>query len=193
MNSEIEGVVIPADTEEIGDEAFRGCAKLKYVTFERNQTSEKAVSDSAKPGKAMLPRTLKKIGHGVFSGCEGIKEICAEEGCEASLSLAGMPDSVGVHLPLETMVGGAKLRDLRSCKQVVIPEGVERIWNQWFWGSDIESVEVPASVKEIGADAFYDCRKLKSVTFAPKGGLERIVAGCFHRAGIETIAIPKGV
>ena len=46
-------------------------------------------------------------------------------------------------------------------KNVVIPEGTERIGNCWFWGSEIKSVVVPVSVREIGADAFYGCKNLK--------------------------------
>ena len=46
-------------------------------------------------------------------------------------------------------------------KDVVIPEGIEKIGNHWFWGSGIESVTVPASVREIGPDAFYKCKSLK--------------------------------
>ena len=41
--------------------------------------------------------------------------------------------------------------DLRNCKEAVIPEGAERIGNHWFWGSEVKSVVIPASVREIGA------------------------------------------
>ena len=64
------------------------------------------------------------------------------------------------------MVGGVRIWDLRDCKNIVIPEGVKRIGNHWFWGSEVESVEIPASAKEIGADAFCNCKNLKSVTLA---------------------------
>ena len=71
-------------------------------------------------------------------------------------------------------MGSTRVWDLRNLKQVVIPEGIERIGNQWFWGSDIESIEIPATAKEIGADAFYNCKNLKSVTFADGSKLEKI-------------------
>ena len=59
------------------------------------------------------------------------------------------------------MVGDKKIWDLRNCKYVVIPERMERIGNHWFWGSGIKYVTVPASVREIGVDAFYGCESLK--------------------------------
>ena len=113
-----------------------------------------------------------------------------EDSCEASLIDVELPDSVLVGPPPETMVGNARVLDLRDCKEVVIPEGVEKIGNQWFWGSKIETVEIPASVREIGADAFGNCRDLKSVTFAEGSQLEKIGGGCFHNATINELAFP---
>ena len=72
-----------------------------------------------------------------------------------------------------------KILDLRNCKHMVIPDGVEKIGNHWFCGSEIESVEIPASVKEIGVDAFFRCKNLKSVVFAENGKLEKIRAEVF--------------
>ena len=55
-------------------------------------------------------------------------------------------------------------------KDVVIPEGTEKIGNHWFWRSEINSVIIPASVREIHARAFYDCRNLKRVVFQGTAG-----------------------
>lgn len=62
-------------------------------------------------------------------------------------------------------VGGQFLRDLRRLRDVVIPEGVERIGDKWFAGSWVESVEIPASITEIGESAFFSCKRLKRVAF----------------------------
>ena len=70
-----------------------------------------------------------------------------EDGCEVDLYLAGVPDSTQVGPFLETAVGSVRVWDLRKCKHVVIPEGAERIGNHWFYGCDIKSVRIPASVK----------------------------------------------
>ena len=68
--------------------------------------------------------------------------------------------------PTETMVRSLKLWDLRELKEVSIPSGAERIGNHWFYRCDIESVEIPASVKYIDACAFCNCESLKRVKFA---------------------------
>ena len=45
-------------------------------------------------------------------------------------------------------------------KNVVIPDGVERVGAYWFLGSGVENMEIPAGVREIGEYAFYNCRHL---------------------------------
>ena len=59
------------------------------------------------------------------------------------------------------LTGGMSIQDLRKMKDVAIPEGTKRIGNYWFWDSWMESITVPASVKEIGVEAFYRCKNLK--------------------------------
>ena len=76
-------------------------------------------------------------------------------------------------------------------KEMVIPEGTERIGNHWFCCSEVEKVEIPASVREIGADAFYGCKSLTRVTFALGSKLEKIRSGSFCETGIERVVVPK--
>ena len=52
---------------------------------------------------------------------------------------------------------------------------------------------IPASLREIRADSFYNCEGLKSVTFAPGGKLETIGSRSFSNTVIEKVVIPKGV
>ena len=59
-------------------------------------------------------------------------------------------------------------------KNIIIPEGTEKIENYWFWRSEIESVTIPTSVREIGPDVFYNCRQLKRVTIAVGSQLEKL-------------------
>lgn len=84
-----------------------------------------------------LPRSLKEIGGNAFEECHGLRTIYVEDGCEATLSCAQMPPSTRVELATEIEIGGVPLSELRKRRELVIPEGCERIGNHWFYGSDV--------------------------------------------------------
>ena len=51
-----------------------------------------------------------------------------------------------------------------SVTEVVVPEGVEAIYNSVFQNKTaITSVSLPSTLKTIGADAFYGCTLLRTV------------------------------
>ena len=56
-----------------------------------------------------LPSTLKEIGCNAFRGCGNLKTIYVEDGCEASLVDAYLPNSIHI-IPLSTdLVGGVSI------------------------------------------------------------------------------------
>ena len=140
-----------------------------------------------------LPRTLKGVGKDVFGRCYNLRAIRLEGDREADLAGVGVSCSVRIILPSVTFPGGASLEDLRQTKSVVIPDGVERVGAYWFRRSEVESVEIPASVREIGEEAFYGCSGLKQVVFAAGSRLESIGVRCFCSTGLERVVIPKEV
>ena len=76
---------------------------------------------------------------------------------------------------------------------MIIPEGTEYIGERWFMNCQVENLMIPASVTAIENEAFYNCKHLKSVTFAKGSRLEKIGSRCFYGTGIEKIVIPRGV
>lgn len=61
----------------------------------------------------------------------------------------------------QNIMGDKFFANLRKQKSVAIPDGVQTFGEQWFKNSEVESVAVSASVKEIGSDTFYNCRNLR--------------------------------
>ena len=151
-------VVIPDGVQKIGKQWFKN-TNIESVT---------------------IPKSVEEVGLYAFYGCEKFQKICVEDGCEASLFMTGVSKSVTVGPLPETMVGSAKVWDLRKQKNVVVPDGVERIGNQWFWGCEVESVTVPGSVREIGANAFSECKSLREVVFQGQSKLKIIGKGAFN-------------
>ena len=104
-----------------------------------------------------------------------------------------MRDSVIV-LPADITVGCSSPRDVRKRKHVVIPKGMERIGWRWFMDSGVESVAIPASVREISANAFRCCRRLREVVFEKRSMLTRIGESAFEGCGsLAKIDLPDGL
>lgn len=115
-----------------------------------------------------LPRVLKEVQCGAFRKCDNLKTTYVADGCEADLSNF-VPNVIKI-VPLSDAISrGLCVSDLQAQKSVVIPEGTEKIGSRLFWGSGVESVEIPASVREIGTEAFCNCRKLSRVVLTGAG------------------------
>lgn len=54
-----------------------------------------------------------------------------------------------------------------TVRSVVLNEGLEKLGRRSFMDSSIQRVTIPASVIVVGAEAFCNCRRLKSVNFTP--------------------------
>lgn len=52
---------------------------------------------------------------------------------------------------------------------------------------------VPGSVREIGTEAFCNCKNLGRVVFAEDNVLERIGERCFSGSGIEELTLPNAL
>ena len=83
-----------------------------------------------------------------------------------------------------------------SDKNITIPseiDGLKVIYVSGFVGNQtIESVVIPETVKELGYNAFANCKKLKSVTL--NEGLESILDSAFFMCpSLKKIRIPKSV
>lgn len=46
-------------------------------------------------------------------------------------------------------------------------------------------------MKEIGANAFYECKNLKKIMFTKGSQLEKIAGGCFYGSGVEELTFPS--
>ena len=69
-------------------------------------------------------------------------------------------------------LGQEAFRYCTRLKEVVLPEGLEKINYAAFFESGIENITIPESVKEIGNSAFDDCYNLKSINIPD--GVSRI-------------------
>lgn len=179
--------------KQIAKCAFKNCTLLQRVIFQKDSCLEK-IGTSCFENSGLcdisLPKRIKDVSRDAFLGCDKLENVFMEEGSQICLAEVEFPSATQVTPAANVLIGNDKLADLRRLRDVSFPEGTVRIGNYWFFGSGVENVTVPASVKTIGVDAFCNCKNLKSVTFADGSTVEQIESGCFYGSKLAEIELP---
>ena len=136
----LEGINLPDTLTKIEDEAFLGCKALTAIT---------------------IPAKLKTIGGSAFCGCP-LTTITFTDG--SKLTEIGERAFKGVAIQTLIIPKGVKklgswaFAECKNLKTVVLPEGIE-IFEK--------SINIPASLTNLGHNAFKGCTALKNITVDP--------------------------
>lgn len=95
--------------------------------------------------RVFIPKSVTEIKASAFEDCKNLREVVIEAGSRLR--------TLGKYV----FNGCSRLRSIE------IPDGVERIGNECFRHSGIEEITFPSALREIGANAFDDCKNLKTV------------------------------
>ena len=202
----IEGsYAVKDDTEEIGDNAFWGCAFLRNVavpnTVER--IGDEAFARCISLESVCIPASVEKMGKNPFVDLDS-KVINNESeayvidnkilySADRTRLVSCLTDAAMVIVPKTVRVIGSLAFTRRAkLKKVQLPDGLERIGRDAFSDCDaLEEVVIPASVKTIAPYAFGGCENLKKVTFLGEvTSLSRTAfSDCFN---LYTILVPQG-
>ncbi len=202
----IEGsYAVKDDTEEIGDNAFWGCAFLRNVavpnTVER--IGDEAFARCISLESVCIPASVEKMGKNPFVDLDS-KVINNESeayvidnkilySADRTRLVSCLTDAAMVIVPNTVRVIGSLAFTRRAkLKKVQLPDGLERIGRDSFSDCDaLEEVVIPASVKTIAPYAFGGCESLKKVTFLGEvQSLSRTAfSDCFN---LYTILVPAG-
>lgn len=202
----IEGsYAVKDDTEEIGDNAFWGCAFLRKVAVPNTvvRIGDEAFARCISLESVCIPASVEKIGKNPFVDLDS-KVINNESeayvidnkilyGADRTRLVSCLTDAAMVIVPKTVRVIGSLAFTRRAkLKKVQLPDGLERIGRDSFSDCDaLEEVVIPASVKTIAPYAFGGCESLKKVTFLGEvQSLSRTAfSDCFN---LYTILVPAG-
>ena len=190
-NNSIEDIVIGNGVVEVGGSAFRYCRGLRSVSMTDDVTAigSAAFAYCESLSSVEFSNNLTEIPTNVFQGCTSLKTfiIPSKVNIIHSGAFNGCTSLTGVDL---ANVDSIQLNAFNNCsdlQSIIIPRSMKSIDNSafngcnslkviefdcpeigsWFNGKNsIEEIIVKDGVTEIGASAFSDCQRLKSVSMA---------------------------
>ncbi|MBQ9744264.1 MAG: leucine-rich repeat protein [Clostridia bacterium] len=199
-NINIEEVYILG--ESIGNNAFYGCIRLKYVHLADGVEilSREAFHDCVSLERINFPSGLEELGEYAFENCIGLKDIIIDPntkingigdrtfiGC-TSLESIFIPDSV-------TFIDYMAFRDCYNLKTVIFGENsrVSRIGEGAFIDcKSLESFRFPSNVIVIEKDVFSGCTSMQEVIISDE--ILTIKTNAFRECNaLKEILIPSSV
>lgn len=187
---QIKSLKLPSTLKEIGKEAFAHCNELKSLKLEDGVETigSDAFSWCFDLESINIPSSVKTISIGVgilpFFQDYGLKSITVASENKNYCSIDNVLFSKDKTLLYQYPTA-------KDDTNFTIPDGVVKIGEDSFFGSKLNSVTIPSSVKIIGAEAFGLCDKLSTVTL--ENGIEEIQACAFMRCSFKNIKLPKSL
>lgn len=187
--------VIPDNVTTIKINAFYNCGKMNNLVIGSSvETIEESAFQNCIEisGKLEIPDSVTKIGVAAFRGCRKINELIIGdglnrindytfEGCSAisSLSIGNSVKNIGKYaftnchsvgtLTIPSSVTSVDYMGFASCglNSVTLSEGLVKIGESAFAvNQELKSIQIPASVEDIGLRVFDACLNLEEITVA---------------------------
>ncbi len=168
--------------------AFGGCESLTELSLPSGLECIEASAFSGSGLKSFhLPETVIEIEipsdtmeSNLFANCKGLTEITCDE-----------------NNPVFRAEGNCLIRRedsavVAGCKTSVIPDGVKKIEQRAFASSAVTKMVFPASVTEIGKEAFYFATELEEIALPE--GLVSVGYLAFHECPeLQSVTLPESV
>ena len=188
---------IPSEIEGLPVEAIKGCigcTKLKKVII---PDSVKRVATQFYGSELFNSQKGIKYAGKWLIGCDdSVTDAVIKDGtvgiAEYAFNETNAPNIKSITIP-ESMT---EIQDYALCgssaEKIIIPETVKTLGYRSLAFTDIESIDLPDSLIEIGSETFIGCTKLSNIVLGKN--LEKIGRAAFTNCeSIDTIKIPESV
>ncbi len=186
--SAITSVSFPQTLKTIGNRAFFGCTALTQLNLPQGveQLDEYAFCGCTSLESVAIPASVTQIGEGAFSTCNALASFDVASGNANYSSVDGVLFNQEQTLLIQYPT-------MKADRSYTVPATVTQIGEEAFYGvAALTKITLPASVTAIGGYAFYDCVNLKTVTL-PAGLTSLGDSVFFNCSGLVSASIPAGV
>lgn len=118
-----------------------------------------------------LPKALRQIGRGAFSGCWGLNEveIPASVWRIRGGAFANCQNLLDIHIPEGVHnVLSSTFRNCRNLTEVILPASIDTLGASVFEGCQrLERLSIPVATKHIGVSLIKRCPNLREVVIDP--------------------------
>lgn len=142
--------IIPDKVTTIAWYAFYRCTELEFV---------------------VIPKKVTNIGYQAFYGCERLTDISVDENNKNYKDIEGVLFDKEGSVLIQYPAG----RDDEEVYEV--PYGTVSIYPCAFYSAEAEKIILPETLRSIGLNAFYRCKRLKTLVLS--GSVERIGSKAF--------------
>ena len=203
-------VIIPDTVTDLGDYAFFGCSSLTEITIPASvtaigdyvfDTTERLVKFEVDPdnpsyqspdgvlydkaGGTLLkyPESKPEASYAVLDSCQEI----------ADWAFVGSVYLESLDLQQVRTIGEDAFYYCVALKEITIPEGITELPGAVFGCcAELETVNLPSSIKSIGDKCFYSCVSLKKINLPE--GLQKMGEYAFcHCTELRALAIPESL
>ncbi len=197
-----------SNLKRIDSEAFSGCWSLTEIDFPDGLETigQSAFEECISLSEIRIPDSVRRVGLNAFFNTAYESEnmrtemglpnyvIQGDEFYNGNCLIKVNPDFEGHYTVREgtTAIAGGAFRGCLGVTSVTLPEDLTAIEAGLFVACAIESIELPKSVKSIGASAFENCQFLTSITI-PEGVTEIGMWAFRGCDSLNSITIPEGV
>lgn len=130
-----------------------------------------AFAENKEAVSVVVPEGITEIEERAFFGC-------------GKLTKVSLPSTV-------TKIGSAAFSS-SAIKKMELPENLKELEDAFGLCKNLETINIPAGIKEIKPMTFYGCSKLKSLELPQ--GLTKIGSQAFYQcSSLETIKVPESV
>lgn len=168
-NEYITEIKFPKSLSRIEDEAFFNCEKLKSVSLAKNikYIGESAFSSAYALKKLVIEEgSTAQICENAFNFCENLSNISISSEI-SEIGRQAFHDTAYVEKQKEISYVGNVLYGVDGDVKILnIKKGTTGIAEEAMYGSSVNSVTIPASVKHIGNNAFMQTFSLHNIAIS---------------------------